>query len=582
MNGGNGTSRIKEYMQDLLHKYEEIKGTEVKPNTFWDAVVISASDETQSKGYKRQISDKQSRKELPLNVLFHVFADPPGFKIGCGGSKLFVLDQLSKIYKNTFHNMRVLFIPAGGHSQRLPNLSILGKLFCHLPFGESSFQMLDLILATYLPFLTEMPPGVFLASSDAIISFSLNNIDTWTFKNDGFTALAHPSPISVGLGHGVYVLPDIQQHDSSSAFMTECLRVLQKPSIEKMHEEGAVANMDFGDCKQEVIFSDSTFFFTHNIVKKLINFYYINKPLKCELSSYGDFLQPLGSNASPSYIVDDVTDEEVALQKTALYRNLFGTNLSILVLKNSLFHHLGTMTEYLDSFCFKNTFFESFPVCKFSFSSWSVNGLIPLYIDATVIHSIINPLSCLSEGTVLEYCDINIGMNIGKNCIVSNIEIGGFPIQRLPYGIPDNTFIHTAAVQNGFVTIACKVSDDIKKNYTDKNLFELEFFGKRLKNTLALNLQCFSDDCDNLSLWNAKIFPVKETKEASFMETLKIISCVNESEMQDLYQKLDESCINLLSMADILQHKNTDKMMDYQGILHHKINLNQELCKVNS
>lgn len=51
-------------------------------NKFWDAVIISASDESQMKGYKKQIAKKQSLKEIPVGVPFHVFADPPGYKIG--------------------------------------------------------------------------------------------------------------------------------------------------------------------------------------------------------------------------------------------------------------------------------------------------------------------------------------------------------------------------------------------------------------------------------------------------------------------------------------------------------------------
>lgn len=87
---------------------------------------------------------------------------------------MFVLDQLFQIYGNTLLDMKILLIPAGGYSQRLPNFTTLGKLFCPLPFGETNYQMLDLILATYLPFLTNMQPGVLLASSDAIISYSLS------------------------------------------------------------------------------------------------------------------------------------------------------------------------------------------------------------------------------------------------------------------------------------------------------------------------------------------------------------------------------------------------------------------------
>lgn len=52
--------------------------------------------------------------------------------------------------------------------------------------------------------------------------------------------MAHPSPISVGCGHGVYVLPPFRDENPSTTFMSECIRVLQKPSIEEMREKGAV------------------------------------------------------------------------------------------------------------------------------------------------------------------------------------------------------------------------------------------------------------------------------------------------------------------------------------------------------
>lgn len=94
---------------------------------------------------------------------------------------MFILGQLFQIYENTLLEMKILFIPAGGYSQRLPNFTALGKLFCPLPFGDEHYQMLDLILATYIPFLQNMQPGIFLASSDAIISYILNENGNFHF-----------------------------------------------------------------------------------------------------------------------------------------------------------------------------------------------------------------------------------------------------------------------------------------------------------------------------------------------------------------------------------------------------------------
>lgn len=69
-------------------------GKEVQTNEFWDLVVITAVDEDQRSAYEIQITEKLERKELPLGISYHVFADPPGCKIGA-------------IYKNLF--LKIVF-----------------------------------------------------------------------------------------------------------------------------------------------------------------------------------------------------------------------------------------------------------------------------------------------------------------------------------------------------------------------------------------------------------------------------------------------------------------------------------------
>ncbi|GFS58884.1 fucose-1-phosphate guanylyltransferase [Nephila pilipes] len=564
----NETS-ILEYMVKVLDNYNDMRGKTVDSahSLFWDAVIISASDSSQEKGYEIQILEKQQKGDLPLSVPFHVFADPPGYKIGCGGSTMFILDKIFKIYGTVMYSMCFLLIPAGGYSQRLPNLTVLGKLFSPLPFGDTRYQMLDLILAAYLPFLKHMPPGVFLASSDAIISFSLSDNDAWSFENEGFTALAHPSPVIIGTTHGVYVLPTNVNVEKGSTFMSECIRVLQKPSVEEMHNKGAIMKNNSiigGDDDKEIVFSDSAFFFDHSITKKLIKFYRNNKPLKCELSSYGDFLQPLGLSASPSYIVDKITSETLASLRSALYRDLYGTKLSILVLKNSNFHHLGTMEEYIESICCKNKFSEAFPVSKCSFSIFSVQELIPLYIQGTLIHSIVHPLSIIPESSVVEYCDINVAMNIGNNCIISNVQLGGFAVQRLSFSIPDNTLLHSVILKEGFVTVAFNVFESIKKSYKIENALEVIFFGKKLKMFLTNDENVFSNECDSVSLWDAKLFPVCSTAEESLKRTLEIVLCVNECNPSKLNFSLKQQGLKWVSMCDILSLKDTEAMVNYQ------------------
>lgn len=95
---------------------------------------------------------------------------------------------------------------------------------------QESFRQREIVVRIYLK--------KFLI--DRYCCFSDDCITEWNFKNDGFTALAHPSPLSVGVTHGVYVLP--KDMEFSATTTTSCLEVLQKPSLETMREKGAVVS----------------------------------------------------------------------------------------------------------------------------------------------------------------------------------------------------------------------------------------------------------------------------------------------------------------------------------------------------
>lgn len=324
--------------------------------------------------------------------------------------------------------------------------------------------------------------------------------------------------------------------------------------------------------EEDTIFSDSAFFFDHTITKKLIKFYRSHQPLKCEISSYGDFLQPLGHLASPSYIVDHTTNESQAQLQSALYTQLHGTPLSILVLKYSNFHHLGTMEEYVDSLCGRNNFSKDFPVVKCSFSGLSSNFVVPSCIDGTIIHSVIHPLSVVPESSVVEYCDINIAVDVGSNCIISNVHVHGFPIERMPYRIPDNTLLHTVLLKEGFVTVAFGLTDDIKKSHSVEEYLEVEYFGKKLGNFVKMKDPIFNPSLKKVSLWTAKLFPVCSTPKESFKRTLEIVLCVDECIPNHSNFALDRSHGKWVSMADILLLlKDTQAMVIYQNRLFGKI-----------
>ncbi|XP_059839660.1 serine/threonine-protein kinase TNNI3K isoform X2 [Hypanus sabinus] len=107
-----GTQRRVEETRRRLRAFQNIRGQEVRPGEFWDAVVITAADTGQEYAFLQQIASKLERRELPLGVRYHVFADPVGPKIGNGGSTLHALLRLEELYGDQLDGFRILLIHA--------------------------------------------------------------------------------------------------------------------------------------------------------------------------------------------------------------------------------------------------------------------------------------------------------------------------------------------------------------------------------------------------------------------------------------------------------------------------------------
>lgn len=105
----------------------------------WDYVILTASNEQQAEGFRKQIADRQNF--LPRGTKFIAIPDRDGRRVGSGGATLEVLRYLHE-QEGSFDSLRVLVIHSGGDSKRVPQYSALGKLFSpvphELPNGRSS------------------------------------------------------------------------------------------------------------------------------------------------------------------------------------------------------------------------------------------------------------------------------------------------------------------------------------------------------------------------------------------------------------------------------------------------------------
>lgn len=559
--------------REKIKRFNTLRGREPQPGEFWDVVVVTAVDQEQRQAYELQVKEKVERKEVPLGIHYKVFSDPPGCKIGNGGSTLYALQQLSEIYGEALGGMKVILIHAGGFSQRLPSASALGKIFTAMPLGDPLYQMLELKLAMYVDFPLHMKPGVLVTGADDIEIYTTADGDSIKFEKPGFTALAHPSPLSIGTTHGVFVFdleemsPDLEMENTS------CLRFLHKPTISKMRENGAVCNrksncLSLSDA--EFVYTDSTYYVDFDTVKSLLNLLEHLGPLNCEIDAYGDFLQALGPNATIDYTSNtvNVSKEENSLveMRKKVFHFLRGTPLNVIVLNNSKFYHTGTTSEYLFHLTEDEVLQSELGFLSTAFSV-SENSQGPS--GCCIMYSVLDATSAVAARSVVEYCRLGAGVSIGSGSIVSSCWLSE------GLSVPDGVFMHSLGVntgqQVGFVTVVFGINDNLKRSVKDQgHADELKLFDLSLAECLShwgLNGESVSfSDASSCTLWTACLFPVCPDPQSSFSLSLKMLH----SALSGSTLTLDKDT-KLMSMEEALRCKNLEEMLKFREGLYNDI-----------
>ncbi|NXY10166.1 FPGT guanylyltransferase, partial [Pteruthius melanotis] len=538
--------------------------------------------------FREQLAEKLRRGELPRGVRYLVCADPPGPRIGNGGSTLHVLRFLEEQYGDQWTSFTVLLIHSGGCSQRLPNASALGKIFTALPLGDPLYQMLELKLAMYIDFPRHMQPGVLVTCSDDIELYSTGLTETVAFDRPGFTALAHPSDVAVGTTHGVFVLDPSGFSGKGGLECVSCYRFLHKPDVETMQRSGAVcvrgdrpqpsSSGSRGDAGMAsgCVYTDSVFYIHHSTAKRLLMFYKQMGTLCCEIDAYGDFLQALGPGATPDYTrnTSNVSKEDSGLVEVRqqLYSLLQGTALNVIVLNNSQFYHIGTTQEYLFHFTAESKLRFELDLQPVAFSI--LPGTAKPLGQLSIMQSILEPGCVVEPGSVIEYSRIGPGVSVGKGSIVSGSYI------NFHVDIPSDCFLSSVSVKINdrvqYVTMVFSVGDDLKKSVKLlSDIRSLQFFGASLPECLDLwgveaSDQLFSGEDTRLGLWTARIFPVCSTLTESVRMSLNMLSSVQHMSAFKL------SSFQLLSVEEMLTYKDVEDMLKFRKQIYDEISLQRQ------
>ena len=93
-----------------------------RPNFIrWDYILLTASNEQQAEGFRMQLEERRKAGLLPSATHFAVLPDPEGTRVGSGGATLNVLRYIAEQESGAdFRGKRILVIPSGGDSRRVP------------------------------------------------------------------------------------------------------------------------------------------------------------------------------------------------------------------------------------------------------------------------------------------------------------------------------------------------------------------------------------------------------------------------------------------------------------------------------
>ncbi|XP_051233997.1 fucose-1-phosphate guanylyltransferase isoform X2 [Dicentrarchus labrax] len=495
---------------------------------------------------------------------------------GNGGSTLYALQQLNDIYGKTLSRLRVILIHAGGLSQRLPSASALGKIFTAVPLGDPLYQMLELKLAMYVEFPSQMKPGVLVTCADDIELYSIAEEENVRFDKPGFTALAHPSSLSIGTTHGVFVLDSHEKPTYSEMENTSCLCFLHKPSVDKMRDSGAVCRRQSGCFSlpdAEFVYTDSTYYIDFDTAKSLLNLLRELGPLDCEIDAYGDFLQALGSKATIDYTNNtaNVTKEESSLVqiRQKIFHLLKGTPLNVILLNNSKFYHIGTTSEYLFHLTEDVALHRELGLLSSAFSV-HMNENSDDSPGYCVMYSVLDSSCTVGARSVVEYSRLGAGVSVGRGSIVSGCRVSA------ALSVPDGVFMHSLCVnhkhQTRFVTVVFGINDNLKHSVeAPAYMEELKLFGFSLAECLSHwglknEVLRFSGDASSCSLWKACLFPVCSDPQSSFSVSLEMLQAVLSGSTFTLPKDTE-----LMSMQECLQCKNLEEMLKFRKGLYEDI-----------
>ncbi|KAF2365311.1 L-fucokinase [Trinorchestia longiramus] len=635
LNSSSVSSSVVNFMRANFNDYKLLlcSSPSVKADRvpFWDCVVLTAYDSCQQRGIEQQLKLFRDNGRVPKSADIRVIADPDTCKLGCGGSTLHCLRELQRAKGDAWlRSSKVLIIHSGGSSQRLPSYSAQGKIFAPMPVagltvGGEVPLMLDVKLALYLPLCRLLHSGVLIVGSDHIETYCLpqhfpSSSEAEQLASSDVVALAHPSSLAIGEGHGVYVLQP-RRAPGPSVRVESVLEVLQKPSRALMKEKGAIVSRaaTSDEAAQEMVYSDSVFWLSYRLYDSLLSWYTDHTPLQEEFDAYAHLLPAFGDNvqsnsennlrsdhchektdsivnerpssACPKNLdkseIGKISEEHPFLSQMKVIMR--SRSLKVIVLESSKFHHLGSMREYVDNLT--NTMslreglgLENIVRCSPEKAWNDTNHSSVAKNTVVVMECCFGPSGKLDFESgihaVIEWSYIDVPVVLDDDILISNCTIrsdSSVTFKQPSIKLFKGVCMHTVPIKDDntvmYVTCALSIDDDIKASSHD--LSRLSYFGIDVI-TVLKGLGYKAEDIfgseKKFSLWNMRLFPKAESPCVSFWMCYTMINrLLNDAEGCPLYANTYIQSDRLYSLKDLAALKDLDALLRDRKELEEKL-----------
>lgn len=469
----------------------------------WDYVILTASNEQQAEGFRKQIEERKSF--LPKHTKFVAIPDRDGLRVGSGGATLEVLKYL-RSKEESFEKLRVLVIHSGGDSKRVPQYSALGKLFSpvphKLPNGRNS-TLFDEFMICMSSVPSRIREGMVLLSGDVLLLFNPLQID---YNNVGAAAISFKEHVETGKNHGVYL-------NGENGNVKCCL---QKKSVEVLRSVGAVNDSNCVDIDTgALIFSTEMMESLYSLIAAPEDYdRHVNA--KTRLSLYADFLYPLAEDSTLEDFYKEKPEGEFCPELTAARERVWNVlrpyRMKLLRLAPAKFIHFGTTREILG--------LMNGGVDEYKDLGWSRIVGSSIKGDTAGYNSVLSSRSTIGEGCYLEVSYVHRNSKIGDHCVLSYIEVADREI-------PDNVVLHGLKQRDGsFVVRIFGIGDNPKENKLfGKDLDELE---------QKLGVRLWENSAH--SLWEANLYAEADNIQDGVDAALNLYRIVNDESAADIEQ----------------------------------------------